>query len=80
MHSKQTVKYICEQFTNGHTYYYKQEYITHDCWMNLTSVAWSSPRPISKKTFLKRETEGYTCQYIQREPAIILPFKKEARP
>ncbi|MBX0318449.1 hypothetical protein [Shouchella clausii] len=78
MHSKQTVKYICEQFSSGHDYYFKQEYITHDKWSNLDSVAWSAPRPIRKETFLKRKKQGYLCEYVQKQTAVILPFHKKA--
>ncbi|WP_059102509.1 hypothetical protein [Shouchella shacheensis] len=78
MHTKQTVRYICEFYPSGRSYYYKQEYITHDSWQNLDSVAWSAPRPIRKKTFLKREKEGYTTEYRHHEqpPAVILPFRR----
>ncbi|GAF12051.1 hypothetical protein JCM19046_3991 [Bacillus sp. JCM 19046] len=72
MHSKQTVKYVCEEFTSGYTYYFKQEYITHDKWSNLDSVAWSSPKPISRMTFIKRQREGYVCEFVKRKSATIM--------
>jgi hypothetical protein len=76
MHTKQTVKYICEIFPSGNSYYYKQEIITHECWDNLESLAWSTPRPISRKTFEKRLKEKYRTEYIQKQSAEILDFNK----
>ncbi len=78
MHSKQTVKYICEQYPSGNCYFYKQEIITHDNWENLNSLAWSAPRPIAKETFLKQKQAGYKTEtkFINKQPASIyhLPF------
>ncbi|GAE24819.1 hypothetical protein JCM9140_771 [Halalkalibacter wakoensis JCM 9140] len=79
MHSKQTVKYICESYPSGNNYYYKKELITHDSWNNIHSLSWSRARPISKKTFHKRKKEGYKIEYVKREkaPADVLPFIKK---
>lgn len=76
MHSKQTVRYICEQYPSGNKYYYKQEMITTDSWDNLSSIMWGWKRPISKNTFEKRKREGYRIieSNIEKEPAVILPF------
>ena len=73
MHSIQTVKYICEKYPSGNSYYYKREIITHDCWDNLESLAWSAPRPITKETFLKQKQAGYKTEinYINKQPAKI---------
>ncbi|AIC94146.1 hypothetical protein BleG1_1568 [Shouchella lehensis G1] len=76
MHSKQTVKYICEQYTSGSVYYFKMEYITHDKWSNLHSIEWSAPRPIRRETFLKRKRQGYLCEIHQRSSAKVVPFQK----
>jgi hypothetical protein len=78
MHSKQTVKYICEKYLSGNCYYYKQEIITHDCWENLNSLAWSAPRPITKETYLKKKQEGYKTEikYINKQPAKIYQLQK----
>lgn len=78
MHSKQTVKYVCEKYPSGNSYYYKQEIITHDCWDNLDSLAWSAPRPITKETFLKQKQSGYKTEtnYINKQPAKIFRFQK----
>jgi len=78
MHSKQTVKYICEQYSSGREYFFKKEYITHDKWSNLQSVAWSAPRPIGKDTFLKREKEGFLCEYVKKSSAEVLLFQKRS--
>lgn len=74
MHSKQTVKYICQQYPSGNCYYYKTELITHDRWENIESLAWSSLRPITENTFRKRQKEGYKVefQYINKRPAEII--------
>ncbi|OIJ15981.1 hypothetical protein BKP35_03065 [Anaerobacillus arseniciselenatis] len=74
MHSKQTVKYICEKYPSGNSYYYKQEVITHDNWDNLNSLAWSTPRPISKETFLKQKKAGFKAEvkYINKQPAKVV--------
>ncbi|MDT8861679.1 hypothetical protein N0O92_15785 [Alkalihalobacillus sp. MEB130] len=79
MHSKQTVKYICESFPSGNHYYYKKELITHDCWENIDSLQWSRARPISKSTFIKREKEGYKTEYIvkKKAPAQVIPIVKK---
>lgn len=76
MHSRQTVKYVCEVYPSGNHYYYKIELITHDSWENIESLMWSRPRPITKETFQKREKEGYKIEYITKKnkPADILPF------
>lgn len=76
MHSKSTVKYICEEYLSGNRYYYKQEIITHDSWDQLHSLAWSRPRPISESTYKKRKKEGYKTEYrlIKKKPADIIPL------
>ncbi len=78
MHTKQTVKYLCEQYPSGNTYYYKQEIITHDCWDNIHSLQWSTPRPISKATFYKRQKEGFKVEikFIDKSPARVFQFNK----
>ncbi|TSB46670.1 hypothetical protein [Alkalicoccobacillus porphyridii] len=81
MHSKQTVKYISKSYPSGNTYYYKQELITHDRWDNLDSIAWSAPKPITKRTFERRCKEGfrYEKRHINKKPAKIIEltaFKK----
>ncbi|KHF41789.1 hypothetical protein [Halalkalibacter okhensis] len=79
MHSKQTVKYICESYPSGNDYYYKKELITYDSWENIDSLGWSRARPISKSTFLKRKKEGYKIEYISivKPPAEVIPFLKK---
>lgn len=78
MHSKQTVKYVCESYPSGNCYYYKKEVITHDSWEEIESLSWSTPRPISKKTFQQRKKEGYKVEYVKCEkaPALIFSFPK----
>ncbi|WP_088102412.1 hypothetical protein [Halalkalibacter urbisdiaboli] len=78
MHSKVTVKYICEVYPSGNCYYYKQELITHDSWDNPGSICWSTPRPISKRTYLLRKKEGYKIEerVLTKQPAKIIPFKR----
>jgi hypothetical protein len=73
VHSKQTVKYICEKYPSGNCYYYKQEIITHDCWENPASLAWSAPRPITKATFMRQKQAGYKAEnkYINKQPAKV---------
>ncbi|MET3504660.1 hypothetical protein [Halalkalibacter oceani] len=77
MHSKQTVKYICRTYISGNRYYYKMELISHASWEQPESLNWSTPRPISERTFKKREKEGYKVEYINetKQPALILPFR-----
>lgn len=79
MHSKQTVKYICEKYPSGNCYYYKQEIITHDSWEDLQSLAWSTPRPISQSTYLKQKQAGYKVEeyFIKKEPAKVLHFSRK---
>ncbi|WP_216829495.1 hypothetical protein [Alkalihalobacterium elongatum] len=76
MHTKQTVKYICKQYSSGNCYYYKQEIITHDSWENIKSLTWSAPRPITKETFLKRKKEGFKTEFIvmEKKPAVVINF------
>ncbi|WP_257349618.1 hypothetical protein [Pseudalkalibacillus decolorationis] len=76
MHSRHTVIYICEEYPSGNCYYYKRELITHDSWLNIDSIAWSAPRPISKRTFIERKRAGYRTEHrkIHRPPAKIYPF------
>lgn len=76
LHSKQTVKYICEKYPSGNCYYYKQEIITHDSWDELQSLAWSAPRPVSEATYRKQKEAGYKTfeRYIEKKPAKILHF------
>ncbi|RNA69025.1 hypothetical protein EBO34_03455 [Alteribacter keqinensis] len=59
MHSKQTVRYLCQKYPSGNEYFYKEEIITHDTWDNLDSLEWGRRRPVSKATVEKRKKEGY---------------------
>ena len=78
MHSKHTVRYICERYISGNSYYYKQELITHDTWQNPASIQWSTKRPISSKTFYQKEKEGYKTitKLHDKKPAKILQFSR----
>ncbi|KZE67848.1 hypothetical protein AWM68_18160 [Fictibacillus phosphorivorans] len=78
MHSRQTVRYICEEYVSGNCYYYKSEIITHDNWKNLDSLSWSRPRPISKKTFMKQKKAGYKTEhkFIKKEPAVVVSLHR----
>ncbi|UCZ54649.1 hypothetical protein LGQ02_07845 [Bacillus shivajii] len=78
MHSKQTVKYICEKYPSGNCYFYKQEMITFNTWDDPSSIMWGKKRPISKKTYERRKKEGYktTETFINKEPAEIVQFIK----
>ncbi|OIJ20347.1 hypothetical protein BKP45_09820 [Anaerobacillus alkalidiazotrophicus] len=80
MHTKNTVKYVCEKYPSGNTYYFKQEIITHDCWDNLDSLAWSAPRPISKATYLKQKKAGYKTEmkFINKLPAKVYQLKNKS--
>jgi hypothetical protein len=83
VHSKNTVKYICEKYPSNNCYYYKQEIITHDCWDNLNSLAWSAPRPITKETFMKQKQAGFKTEirYINKSPAKVYQLQlKEVAP
>lgn len=82
MHSRHTVIYICEEYPSGNCYFYKRELITHDSWMNVDSIAWSAPRPISRRTFMERKRMGYRTEYrkIQRPPAKVYPFPHYRNP
>lgn len=77
MHSKQTVKYICEKYSSGNCYYFKQEIITHDSWSNPSSLVWSTPRPISRATYVKQKQAGYKAElnYINKPPAKVYNFQ-----
>ncbi|ERN54893.1 hypothetical protein M3689_04095 [Alkalihalophilus marmarensis] len=76
MHTKQTVRYICEIYSSGNEYFYKRELITHDSWDNIDSLSWSALRPISKSTFMKRKKEGYKTEIerVDRPPAKVIAF------
>ena len=78
MHTKHTVRYICERYLSGNCYYYKQELITHDSWQNPASINWSTKRPISSRTFFAKEREGYKTVNIlhRKKPAEVLPFSR----
>ncbi len=78
MHTKQTVRYICECYPSGNIYYFKQELITHDSWQNPQSIQWSARRPISGRTFYQKKKEGFKIMqsYINKKPADILLFSK----
>ncbi|SDY58563.1 hypothetical protein SAMN05421736_102336 [Evansella caseinilytica] len=82
MHSKQTVKYICERYPSGNCYYFKQEMITSDSWEDISSLQWGVKRPITKMTFERRKKEGYRTveTYIHRPPARVIPFKDRMVP
>lgn len=79
MHTKRTVKYTCHQYPSGNCYYYKSEIITHHSWQDLDSLQWSTPRPITEKTFLKREKQGYKVEYVSHKKSLakIIPFKRQ---
>lgn len=78
MHSKQTVRYICEQFPSGNCYFYKRELITQDSWDKPQSLMWSAPRPITRKTYELRRREGYKTEYIMKnkKPAKVFLFTR----
>ncbi|KMK76047.1 hypothetical protein [Alkalihalobacillus pseudalcaliphilus] len=80
MHTKHTVTYICETYLSGNNYYFKKELITFDSWDNPESISWSTPRPISKQTFLKREKEGYKTLYKtnHKKPAEVITLHGES--
>ncbi|MCK0471466.1 hypothetical protein [Halalkalibacter sp. APA_J-10(15)] len=77
MHTKQTVKYICHHYPSGNCYYYKSEIITHLSWDCLDSLQWSTPRPITERTFLKRRKQGYKVEFVYqtKQPAVIVPIR-----
>lgn len=79
LHSKQTVKYICEKYPSGNCYYYKQEVITHHSWDDLQSLAWSAPRPISEITYTKQKEAGFKTveRYVDKKPAEIFEFQNK---
>ncbi|WP_096188515.1 hypothetical protein [Evansella halocellulosilytica] len=79
MHSKQTVKYICEKYPSGNCYFYKQELITMDTWDHPSTIMWGQRRPVSRKTFIKRKNEGYKTieTFINKQPAAVLQFNRE---
>ncbi|WP_062046441.1 hypothetical protein [Bacillus sp. JCM 19034] len=79
MHTKKTVKYICHQYPSGNCYYFKSEIITHHSWQRLESLQWSTPRPITEKTFLMRKKQGFKIEYVlqKKPPAQIIPFKRQ---
>ncbi|WP_078597025.1 hypothetical protein [Evansella clarkii] len=76
MHSRQTVKYICETYPSGNKYYYKQEMITNGSWEDISTLQWGTKRPVTERTFRARKEEGYKTQvvYIDKEPAVVLQF------
>ncbi|WP_347550893.1 hypothetical protein ABFG93_04175 [Pseudalkalibacillus hwajinpoensis] len=82
MHTKHTVRYICERYPSGNCYYFKQELITHDSWQNPQSIEWSARRPITERTFHQKEKEGYKTisTFIQKNPAVVLHFSGGAGP
>ena len=80
MHSRQTVKYICEHhLQSGRKRYSKQEIITDSSWRELDSLRWSAPRPITQKTFRRAMDAGYTCEikFLKTQAAQILEFPLE---
>ncbi len=80
MHSKQTVKYTCEQhLISGHRRYFKQEILTDRSWRELDSLRWSAPRPITQRTFQRAMDAGFPCEikYLRTEPAKIIEFPLE---
>ncbi|PYZ98538.1 hypothetical protein CR205_08110 [Alteribacter lacisalsi] len=76
MHTKQTVRYLCQIYPSGNEYYYKEEIITHDSWDNLNSLQWGRRRPVTKQTYEKRRKEGYRVHkaYIDKPKGKLLHF------
>ncbi|TMW73711.1 hypothetical protein [Alteribacter natronophilus] len=76
MHSKQTVRYLCQIYPSGNEYYFKEEIITHDSWDNLNSLEWGRRRPVTKETFEKRRREGYRVHrtFIDKPMGQLLHF------
>ena len=80
MHTKQTVKYICEHhLTSGRKRYFKSEIITDSSWRELDSLRWSAPRPITQRTFRRAMDAGYACEvkFLKMQPAQIVEFPLE---
>jgi protein-arginine kinase activator protein McsA len=78
MHSRQTVKYICETYPSGNNYYYKQEMITSGSWEDISTLQWGAKRPVTERTFKVRKEEGYKTAVvlIDKEPAVVLQFQQ----
>lgn len=77
MHSRQTVKYICEHhLASGRKRYFKTEIITDSSWRELDSLRWSAPRPITQRTFRHAMDAGYPCEvkYLKSQPAEVIDF------
>lgn len=74
MHSKQTVRYICEEYPSGRKLYYKTELITMGSWNQIESLYWTRPRPISERTFNKQKKAGFPVEVRQmkNKPADIV--------
>jgi len=83
MHSRHTVRYICEVYPSGNRYYYKQELIAPDGWQKPESIMWSRPRPITERTFRKAKKAGYhvVVRHIEKPPAdiVCLPLGDDER-
>ncbi|MHB1681564.1 MAG: hypothetical protein ACYCYO_01870 [Bacilli bacterium] len=80
MHTKQTVKYLCEHhLASGRKRYFKQEIITDSNWRELDSLRWSAPRPITQRTFRRAMDAGYPVEikYLKAQPAQIVEFPLE---
>lgn len=74
MHSKQTVRYICEEYTSGRKLFFKQELVTMGSWNHIESLYWTRPRPISERTFNKQKKAGFPVEVRQmkNKPADIV--------
>lgn len=80
MHTKQTVKYICEHhLASGRKWYYKQEIITDSTWRDLDSLRWSAKREVTRRTFRRAMDAGYPCEirFLRNPLAQIVEFPLE---
>jgi hypothetical protein len=74
MHSKQTVKYIVEEYPSGRKLFFKQELVTMGSWNNIESLYWTRPRPITERTFQKQKKAGFPTEHrlMKNKPADIV--------
>ena len=83
MHSRHTVKYICEVYPSGRKLYYKTELVTMGSWSNPESLYWTRPRPITEQTLEKNKKAGFPVEirHIKEPSAQVIVFdslKKDA--
>lgn len=76
-YGRKTVRYIEEIGPSG-SRYYRQELVTSRTWRDPSSLYWTTPRPITERTFRRAAAQGFPVvrRRFQGRLAPVLPIRR----